>query len=214
MSQSQPAQTIIFVKEPKPGTVKTRLAASIGPHAAAKAYETMVKDLLSSLATIPLIDLRYAPAGAGGTIRRWLQDGWTLTPQSEGNLGDRLIDAFEDSKQLGNPKTIIIGSDCPCVSPDDIRLAAAGLDEHDLVIGPATDGGYWLIALREPQPLLFQNIAWSTGQVFSQTLERAKQEGLNWLELRKLSDIDTMEDWQLYLESHRSISGNQESPQL
>ena len=89
---------------------------------------------------------------------------------------------------------IIIGSDCPYVEPSDIHEAEAALSESDVVLGPAADGGYWLIGLRKPAPTLFENIHWSTASVLEETLTRAGQENLTVTQIRELSDVDTVTD--------------------
>jgi glycosyltransferase A (GT-A) superfamily protein (DUF2064 family) len=101
---------------------------------------------------------------------------------------------------------VIIGSDCPDVSVSDVLSAWARLNEHDLVLGPASDGGYWLIGLRRPQPVLFQNITWSTSTVQAETLARAQRAELRTSLLRKLSDIDTEQDWLEFSNRQRSPS--------
>jgi rSAM/selenodomain-associated transferase 1 len=199
---------IIFVKSPTPGTVKTRLAMSIGHAAAATAYRSLVEELLSRLAGVASVQLHYSPPHKQTQIVPWLRHGWDCYPQSAGDLGERLRVAFEKSHAAGFQKTIVIGSDCPYVQPADIQAAEQELDIHDLVLGPAQDGGYWLIGLREPQARLFQDIAWSTDQVRSQTLERADQIGLKWSQLRVLSDIDSLEDWERYQSSKHPVRGN------
>jgi uncharacterized protein len=91
---------------------------------------------------------------------------------------------------------VIIGSDCVELASKDIRCAWRELKTHDVVVGPAMDGGYWLIGLRAPRPELFEGIHWSTDAVLGETLQRAKALGLRIQLLRILSDVDTAEDWQ------------------
>jgi len=94
---------------------------------------------------------------------------------------------------------VIIGSDCPWLSDAEIEQAWNELETHDLVLGPARDGGYWLVGLREPKPAVFDGISWSTETVLEQTLERARGQSLRFLLLRELRDVDTLEDWHAFL---------------
>jgi rSAM/selenodomain-associated transferase 1 len=183
---------IIFVKAPRPGFVKTRLAAAIGNEAACGAYRQLAETVLAHLAPLPRLELRFTPDDAEDEITHWLSDGWTAHPQGEGDLGERMHRAFTEAKG----PAIIIGSDCPQVELSDLRTAAKTLQARDAVIGPATDGGYWLIALNAPCPALFENIKWSTSDVLPKTLEKANEAGLSVQLLRELTDVDTGEDWQ------------------
>ena len=182
---------IIFLKAPRLGEVKTRLAKALGRERARDAYRQLVDTLLRNLRKLPDVELCYTPADAKDEITPWLQPGWTAVPQTTGDLGARLTDAF-------NRGAVIIGSDCPYVTAKDIREAFEALRTCDLVVGPATDGGYWLIGLRQPQPSLFTNIPWSTENVLAETLARAKTAGLKIHLLRLLADIDTAEDWETF----------------
>ena len=183
---------IIFVKAPRPGFVKTRLAAAIGNEAACGAYRQLAETVVANLAPLPHTELRFTPDDAENEIAHWLSDDWTARPQGEGDLGERMHRAFTEA----NGPAIIIGSDCPQVELSDLRTAAKTLQARDAVIGPATDGGYWLIALNAPCPALFENIKWSTSDVLPKTLEKANEAGLSVQLLRELTDVDTGEDWQ------------------
>ena len=183
---------IIFVKAPRPGFVKTRLAAAIGNEAARNAYRRLAETVVANLAPLPHTELRFTPDDAENEIAHWLSDDWTARPQGEGDLGERMHRAFIEAKG----PAIIIGSDCPQVELSDLRTAAKTLQARDAVIGPATDGGYWLIALNAPCPALFENIKWSTSDVLPKTLEKANEAGLSVQLLRELTDVDTGEDWE------------------
>ena len=183
---------IIFVRAPRVGEVKTRLASKLSREGACAAYRQLVQALLRNLRKVAHVELCYTPADAEGEIRPWLQPGWTCTPQVDGDLGVRMLHA-----SAGGP-TLIIGSDCPYVTAKDIREAEDALLSHDVVIGPATDGGYWLIGTRQPQPALFADIAWSSESVLAETLSRARANGLKVHLLRLLTDVDTAEDWEAF----------------
>ncbi|MSU64189.1 MAG: glycosyltransferase [Pedosphaera sp.] len=186
---------ILFLKAPRLGFVKSRLAASIGEAAALQAYQTLVDILIKRLSKLPATELRFTPDDAFAEVSRWLLPGWTAAPQLDGDLGARLNRAFNDAFKAGCDRVVVIGSDCPTVTADDIESAWQALETHEVVLGPATDGGYWLIGLRRSQPQLFTGIAWSTPQVFTQTVRRVESLGLSVHRLQERSDVDTESDW-------------------
>jgi uncharacterized protein len=186
---------IVFVKAPRIGAVKTRLAQEIGAEAACAAYHKLVQVLLRNIDSLPRIQLRYSPDEAEPEVRHWCKESWKLSPQGGGDLGERLTRAFADSFASGASRVVIIGSDCPWLSAADIKQAWNDLQTYELILGPAKDGGYWLIGLRAPTPELFANISWSTATVLNQTLDRARVQGLRFRLLRELRDVDTREDW-------------------
>ena len=190
---------IIFVKAPRPGTVKTRLAREIGEAAACAAYCRMVNDLRSNLARLEPVEIRFTPDDARKEVVQWLRPGWRLAPQGVGELGTRLQAAFAQAFASGSKRVVVIGSDCPTVTASDIELGWNELQEHDMVIGPAQDGGYWLIGLRSARPRLFQEINWSTSTVLVETLKRAEAAGLKVKLMRQRSDIDSPADWKEFL---------------
>ena len=194
---------IVFVKAPRPGTVKTRLAAALGDDAACLAYRTLVETLLQNLAPLNEVELRYTPDDAAKEIEPWLRAGWKSQPQGDGDLGERLKRAFAESFRNGFQRVVIIGSDCPQVSPQDIAEAWSALGESDVALGPATDGGYWLIGLCAEQPALFCDMPWSMSGVFNETLRRAEELNLKASTLRTLSDVDTLTDWQKFQTERR-----------
>ena len=190
---------IVFVKAPRPGTVKTRLAESLGMGRACSAYQQLVEVLLANLRDLPSVELRFSPDDAAADIHPWLSEGWSCSPQGPGDLGQRLQAAFADAFATGATRVVIVGSDCPSVRAYDIQAAWSALGERDVVIGPARDGGYWLIGLRQARPAIFRGIPWSTDQVFSETLERTRQAGLSLHLLRELEDVDSEEQWRRFL---------------
>ena len=179
--------------------MKTRLAQKIGASAACDAYQKLVRAVLNRIDSIRDVQLRYSPDDAESEVHPWLRRSWTLSPQGGGDLGERLTRAFAESFADGARRVVIIGSDCPWLSADDIELAWNDLETHDLVLGPAKDGGYWLIGLREPKPEVFKGISWSTDTVLEQTLEHARAGGLRFRLLRELRDVDTLGDWYAFL---------------
>jgi rSAM/selenodomain-associated transferase 1 len=190
---------IIFVKAPRPGAVKTRLAKSIGAPAAAAAYQQLVQTLLNQLQGLSGVEVCFSPDDAAGEVQHWLKEDWCSSPQGDGDLGLRLQAAFQRAFHAGAKRVAIIGSDCPAVRVEDIRESWSGLQTHDVVLGPATDGGYWLIGLRQLQPNLFRGVHWSTENVFAETIQRVQHAGLSVQLLRELADVDTDRDWRAFL---------------
>ena len=187
----------VFVKAPAPGRVKTRLAAEVGAHTAAEIYRHLGRRVVSACGS-PGHEtvVWFAPAEARPAVRDWLKGLSVAAYRSQvsGTLGARLDAAFRQHFQEGARRVIMIGSDCLGVDAGLVSRALAGLDEHDLVLGPAHDGGYYLIGLRAPVPQLFDGIAWSTDAVLRQTVARVRQLRLSVALLPTLQDIDTASD--------------------
>ncbi len=192
---------ILFLKAPRPGAVKTRLAQSIGAEEACAIYRRLVELLLGEMAPLQDVELRFTPDDAAEEIRSWLGAHWLMAPQGSGDLGCRLAAASAAAFRDGARRVAMIGSDCPEVMRTDITAAWTGLLTHDVVLGPAQDGGYWLIGLRAPQPGLFAGLPWSTPAVLEETLARCRDARLSVGRLRELADIDTEADWRRFLAS-------------
>ena len=192
-------QLIIFARAPRLGQVKRRLAAEVGEPAALDIYQQLLATLFANLASLKNVHLACEPPGSEPEFQPLLPPGWTLGPQSQGDLGHRLAHAFHAAFANGAKKVAIIGSDCPHVTPKHIREAFSSLNKADAVFGPATDGGYWLIALKAPRPQLFQDIPWSTPEVLARSLATARALGLQIDLLEILSDVDTKADWHGFL---------------
>ena len=196
----------MFVKAPRPGLAKTRIAQTAGQTRAAAIHRELVDAILNGIGALSAVELRFTPDDAEAEIQAWVRDNWLAKPQGSGDLGARLARAFDESFASGAERVVIIGSDCPEVRPSDVRSAWTGLKTHDVVVGPAIDGGYWLIGLRASQPALFEGITWSSDQVLGQTLQRARSLGLRIQLLRILGDIDTEADWNAYVRQRKESS--------
>lgn len=194
---------IVFLKLPRPGLVKTRIAAALDPEAAAAIYQVLIQRTLSALADFEQVELRYTPDEAAKAVEPWLRRGWTLAPQGDGDLGQRMAAAVRDALAAGEEKVVLVGTDCPGLQTADLNAAFEGLEKHDAVMGPAADGGYWLLGLGNRAANLpavwFQDMPWSTEQVLARTLDNARAAGLSCLALRELRDVDTIEDWREWL---------------
>ena len=125
----------------------------------------------------------------------WSTGGFDRTVQEGDDLGQRMEKAIRDAFANGAERVVIIGSDCPGITSDLLVEAFAALQESDVVLGPATDGGYYLLGMRQLEPQFFRNIAWSTDSVAEVTRKRARDQGLSLTELPTLSDVDYLEDW-------------------
>ena len=180
--------------------MKTRLAATLGAERAAAIYRRLVAAVLAVLPRQDELIVVFDPAEMRAQVADWLRPSLAgrsalFTPQAEGDLGARLERAFEEAFARGFGKVAVIGSDCIEMTPATFSATWAALDAHDAVLGPSTDGGYYLLALRQPCGALFRGIAWSTDAVRSQTLAQAGAAGLSMHELPALADIDTEADW-------------------
>lgn len=189
------SELLVFLKAPRVGAVKTRLASDIGDELAAEVYRALARAVLD--ATTPASQegfrrvLCFAPRDAGLEIAAWVGDA-VLEPQSEGDLGARMDEAFANSFARGSAKTILIGTDSLDVNRTAVEEAFQALDHADVIIRAAEDGGYTLIGLTKRQAALFTNIAWSTGTVLSQTLARAATAGLRVESAGPDTDIDDL----------------------
>jgi hypothetical protein len=187
---------IVFVKEPRPGSVKTRFFPALGPEDAADLYRALADEEIRRTRPEPGDYERlffFAPAAARNAIASWFP-GETLVPQQGSDLGARMAAAFGEAFRRGARRVAIIGTDVPWVSRVTVLEALSGLEQHDVVLGPSHDGGYYLLALDRPRPELFDGIAWSTPGVLPATLTTANALGLSVRLLEDLSDIDTLED--------------------
>jgi uncharacterized protein len=194
-------RAIVFLKAPRAGEVKTRLGREVGMERACEIYQALVGILLKNLQSIPKLELRITPDHAD--ISHWLQPGWTARGQGNGGLTERLQLAFQQGFAEGAQRIVVIGSDCPEVTAADIQNAWAALEEHEVVLGPANDGGYWLVGMRRPLLEIFTEIPWSSDQVLEKTLESARGLGYTTRLLRTLNDVDTIADWERFQRAKR-----------
>ncbi len=188
-------RVIVFLKTPRPGLVKTRLASELDAESAAAICRVLIERSMEALRNEPSVEIRYAPDDAGEETAAMLRPGWRAMPQGVGDLGERLARAVSAAGQDGAGPIVIVGTDTPDLVAEDLEAAFAAMEEHDVVLGPAYDGGYWLVGMRHPMPELFVGIPWSTPRVLEATMQRAKESGLRVKLLRKLRDIDTLDDW-------------------
>lgn len=188
---------LVFAKAPDPGRVKTRLAREVGEEEAAKIYAALARHVVDEVRGGPYrTEICFTPPEAGDRVRGWLGvAGLSFHPQSEGDLGARMERAIRRSLEESHA-VVVVGTDAPQVTSSLVERAFQELREADLVLGPALDGGYYLIGLKRPRPELFRAIPWSTSEVLEATLFRARSLGLKTHMLPALRDVDSLEDWQ------------------
>ena len=192
-----PPLILLFVKAPLPGQVKTRLAASLGEDATLQLYRRFAQDILTAIDGAGIaVQVHYTPADARKAVAAWLGQERQYAPQEGADLGSRMENAFRRAFAEGSPRAVLIGSDLPDLPGDLLTEAFRSLDNNDAVIGPAKDGGYYLIGFRRDTflPAIFPGMAWGTNRVYSVTLERFTQARYRVHSLREWQDVDTVED--------------------
>ena len=204
-----PASTalIIFAKAPVAGHVKTRLCPPLTPDEAASLHGSLVLDLLDRCQSLKGIDRILAGAPTrehpffGAMKTRFKIPVWD---QVGDDLGARMAHAFQSA--LGSPyqSVLIVGTDIPGITVSLITTAFKSLQDHDIVLGPTVDGGYYLIGLRAPVPELFEHIPWSTDKVLSLTREKTQALDLSVKILPRLRDLDTVEDLQVFIQESKN----------
>lgn len=185
----------LMLKAPVAGRVKTRLAAEIGHSAAVKAYRELVDCLLDGLGGSRPIRVFFDPPEARALMVRWLGEGMRYAPQPGGTLGQRLAVASETAYGEGARAVVFLGGDCPYVDDGVLRDVESRLETHDVVFGPAVDGGYYLVATRRHEPEIFRGIPWGTDTVLEKSLRRARELGLRTSLLEEREDVDDREGW-------------------
>lgn len=179
---------VLFTRYPVPGQAKTRLIPAIGADRAAELHRRLTERAVATLRRSGLpIELRVTGAEPE-RFADWLGEGLSPVDQGEGDLGERL------ARAAAMPPVILLGADVPDLSLRQIESAAAALEAHDAVIGPALDGGYYLLGLARPMPFLFPAMAWGTDRVLAETVARLERAGTRFTTLETLADLDRPED--------------------
>lgn len=190
---------LIFIKNPRLGYVKTRLARTMGNVEALRIYRFLLeKTHAAALRLNAHKMLFYSDFIEEGDI--WSRDFFDKKVQRGADLGERMDNAFREAFDAGAEKVVIIGSDCPELNESVLNQAFEALDSTDFVIGPVPDGGYYLLGMKSPEPSLFYGIEWSTETVRALTLEKIGALNKTAALLPELTDVDTEEDWAGYLE--------------
>jgi uncharacterized protein len=189
---------IIFTRYPTPGLAKTRLIPVLGTVGAATLHQQMAEHTLAQVRHLqkrcPItVEIQFTGSDRA-QMAAWLGADLTYQPQCDGDLGDRMQHACQTAFTVGADAVILIGTDCPDLEAALLATACQQLQTHDLVIGPASDGGYYLIGLQRFMPELFRNMPWSTSTVLSNTLAIARQNHLATYLLPVLTDVDYPQD--------------------
>ncbi len=197
LPKGHPERLIVFTRWPTPGKTKTRLIPALGPLGASDLQRQMTVRTVETARQWASGDRREVEIRhEGGTwrqMRRWLGPPLHYRLQDRGDLGHRMASAFAAAFNEGCRRAVLIGTDNPGITPALLDEAIAALDNHDLVLGPTLDGGYWLVGMKRPLPV-FEGIAWSTDAVLAQTLDLARRHGLRVHLLPAVVDIDLPED--------------------
>ena len=215
MPSTRPERLIIFTRFPEPGKTKTRLIPALGAHGAACLQRQMTEHIIASAGTLNgrhglIIEVRYE----GGNLilmQDWLGSQLTYQPQGGGSLGRRMQRAFEAAFEDDAAAAVIVGSDIPGISDNILRQAFETLRKKDLVLGPARDGGYYLIGVKRTQASktygpLFDGIDWGSDNVMAQTLQIAKDLGLDLSLLESLTDVDRPADLPAWQQEQKATS--------
>jgi uncharacterized protein len=184
---------VIFVRNPILGQVKTRLAKDIGDERALAIYLQLLQHTLEITRGLSFRKFIYY-ADEVSDYDLWSVPGYTKRKQHGNDLGERMLNSFKELFEQGFNRIIIIGSDCLQLQTENLQEAVALLESNAAVIGPASDGGYYLLGLTKLYPELFVNKPWSTDQVFAKTISDFNNLGISYALLEELSDIDDISD--------------------
>jgi rSAM/selenodomain-associated transferase 1 len=203
---------LLFIKAPFKGLVKSRLAAAVGEEAALQLYKNFILDIIDALVTSGYpFRICFYPPDTEEAITTWLV-GHPVMPQDGNDLGERMELAFKKVFSDGFSSAILIGSDIPDLAPAVFHEAFQSLNENDAVIGPAADGGYYLIGFNQRSflPRIFRGISWSTDLVFQETMDILEESSLRVHLVPQWKDVDTLEDLKAFFKRNKN-SGFSES---
>ncbi len=204
---------IVFTRYPEPGTTKTRLIPLIGAEGAADLQRKMTEHTLSQVKRLSTscgiaVEIRYE-GGDKNLMQTWLGQDFEYRPQGSGDLGQRMKRSFQDAFRAGATTAVIIGTDIPEITEDIIQKAFDVLQQKNMALGPAKDGGYYLIGLQKNSlsqavPDLFTGITWGVRDVLKKTIKIAKHSGLSFTLLDVLKDVDHPEDLMIWERSQNT----------
>ena len=191
-------QLTIFTRYPEPGLTKTRLISTLGEEGAAALQKELTEKTIQKIEQlVKTSTIEPVICFEGGdlvSMQNWLGPDRLYKPQGHGNLGEKLKKAFGDAFAAGAQRVVTIGCDCPGLSREIVCRAFDALYMKDLVLGPATDGGYYLVGIKYSIDALFKDIPWGTDKVFEKTLSLAQKLDLSIEILEELHDVDRPED--------------------
>ena len=185
----------VFARYWSPGKVKTRLARTIGDEAAAEIYRASLAVTLDRFSAAGDVrTVAFTPLERQAEMQAFAGTCWIARPQASGDLGQRIEHYFSEAFARGATRIVLIGSDSPTLPIAFVYDAWRQLADAPVVLGPAQDGGYYLVGLSQPLPALFADIAWSTPLVWSQTVARLQQLSVSWTKLPPWHDFDDQSD--------------------
>lgn len=194
---------IIFVKYPAEGNVKTRLGKSLGVEFAVRFYKAMAEHTFQVCLSLPKeeydIIVFYDKDDETEPVRDWIPGDFQIRLQKGSDLGDKMKNAFELVFEKSYKKVTIIGTDCPDLNTGILLKSFREVSKKNVMIGPSTDGGYYLLGMNRFYPFLFDDIEWSSTRVLTDTINKAKANNLSMFMLPELIDIDTEKDLEEWL---------------
>ncbi len=197
-SPPYPRILALFAKQPHPGSVKTRLAAASSAIWAAAVAEGLLLDLVDRFATTASERfLVFTPADAEEYFRNIAGGRYRICPQTSGDLGARLASFIQDHLRTGQERIVILGMDSPTLPPAMVEQAFEELRTADVVLGPALDGGYYLLGCTRQLPPIFADVAWSGPQVLADTIASLADPAWRVALLPPWYDVDTLDDWHM-----------------
>ena len=212
MKHSNKCCILFFVKYPVLRGVKTRLAEHVGHDVATDLYKSFVAEILTTLHTLSVnFRIVFYPPDAGDQFQQWLGEKYSYAPQIGQDLGQRMKNAFLQAFSDGFNSVVIIGSDSPDLPADYLDLGFTALDTNDVVVGPSSDGGYYLIGFVKNAflPEVFGGISWNSHNVLEQTINILKQHKKKLYLLPQWHDVDTLADLNELVERNRNTAFSQ-----
>lgn len=213
LKEAAKERLIVFTRYPEAGQTKTRLIPALGAEGAAALHCQMAEHTLTQVRKLRsnhrlCVEVWFRGDKEQSKMQDWLGSDLVYQLQSNGELGSRMVQALSGAFQDGMESVVIIGTDCPGLNAELMGKAFHQLLGHDLVLGPAIDGGYYLIGLRRFIPELFSGISWGTAKVLQQTVEIAKKLDLSIAYLSPLADVDRPEDLLVWEQIQRKPGSN------
>jgi len=205
--KDQDTCVLCFVKYPEKGQVKLRLAADLDEDIVVELYRNFVLDTLSTLKKLDVqLRICFSPLNTQKKFREWLGSSYRYVPQEGNDLGERMKNGFCYPFTEGFRRVILVGSDSPDLPGDFLRNAIVELQTHDIVLGPSSDGGYYLIGFRDDTflPSVFDGILWSSSTVFQETIAKVKNAGRSLSLLPAWSDVDIISDLKNLVQRNRN----------
>jgi len=187
---------LFFLKAPIAGQVKTRIAQDLGDEEALGVYLKLVRHQVNNLPEGWPVEVYYTGTSDVCMLKDWLGLDAEYFVQDGNDLGERLAHAFQSSFDRGAAAAVAIGGDCPWLNRDIFEKLLKALQDNEVVVGPSSDGGYYLIGMCNCHSQLFDKVEWSTSRVMDQTVERMKASGIGYVLLPELEDVDDLSAWE------------------